>query len=409
MGLWPGRPAHPQTGSSESPRALTHPLSQSTDRSGSTTLKPVIVGGHICLDLVPALSGAPAIQPGRLVQVGPLALSAGGCVGNTGLTLASLGVPVKLVGSVGADQLGRVLRSMIRRSVGDASGIRRCPGFGTSYSVVFETAGRDRAFWHHIGANAEFDGSAVTFEPGATFHLGYPTHLPALYADHGAALSRLLRRARDSDVTISIDLAAIDPASDATDVDWQRVFSSVLRDVDVITPSVDDLAALFPDRSGVDPIDWADLLLTWGAAVVMVTHGAAGLYLRTGTERRLQAAGPSLRSQAARWAERELWVPSAVDEVRSTTGAGDAAAAGLLAGLTNGNDPVEAAKLAALTAAARIAGGPIADSYHVAGPASAIERPSHRWRLGRDAIYHGPRDGRFDQGHVDQDAGAGGA
>jgi len=379
-----------------SPPCSRGPTVPDHTRPGESTVKPVIVGGHLCLDLVPALSGPPVIQPGRLVQVGPLALSAGGCVGNTGLTLASLGVPVKLVGNVGADQLGRVLRSMIRRSVGDASGIRRCPGFGTSYSVVWETVGHDRAFWHHIGANAEFDGSAVTFERGATFHLGYPTHLPALYNDDGAALSRLLRRARDSDVTISIDLAAVDPASEATAVDWHRVLSSVLRDVDVITPSVDDLVALFPDRSGLDPIGWADLLLTWGAAVVMVTAGAAGLYLRTGTEARLRTAGWSLRSQAAGWAERELWVPSAVNEVRSTTGAGDAAAAGLLAGLANGNGPVEAAKLAALTAAARIAGGPVADSYHVAGPVSSIQRSSHRWQLGRDAIYHGPGDRRLD-------------
>jgi len=69
-------------------------------------VKPVIVGGHLCLDLVPALSGPPVIQPGRLVQVGPLALSAGGCVGNTGLTLASLGVPVKLVGTSAQISLG---------------------------------------------------------------------------------------------------------------------------------------------------------------------------------------------------------------------------------------------------------------------------------------------------------------
>jgi len=68
----------------------------------------------------------------------------------------------------------------------------------------------------------------------------------------------------------------------------------------------------------------------------------------------------------------------------------------LLAGLANGNGPVEAAKLAALTAASRIAGGPVADSYHVAGPVSSIQRSSHRWQLGRDAIYHGPGDRRLD-------------
>ena len=50
-----------------------------------------VVAGHICLDVIPDLSGSPAetfqraFAPGRLVEVGPIAFSTGGPVTNTGL------------------------------------------------------------------------------------------------------------------------------------------------------------------------------------------------------------------------------------------------------------------------------------------------------------------------------------
>jgi sugar/nucleoside kinase (ribokinase family) len=79
-------------------------------------VRPVVVAGHICLDLAPALESPPAVEPGRLVAVGPLALSPGGCVSNTGLALAALGVPSQLVADVGTDELGRVLIELLAGS-----------------------------------------------------------------------------------------------------------------------------------------------------------------------------------------------------------------------------------------------------------------------------------------------------
>ena len=371
-------------------------------------MKPVIVAGHVCVDLTPALDAPPAMEPGRLIQVGPLALSAGGCVGNTGLALASLGVPTQLIASAGSDQLGRVLVALLASSSADTAGITSLDGRGTSYSIVVDVPGRDRTFWHHIGANAAFDGSGVIDRivaaarlpgPGIAagaqdtiLHLGYPTHLPALYADGGAALVRLVGAARSAGATVSIDMAEIDPASEARTVDWERLLARILPGVDVMKASVDDLEAMLPHRIGIEPIAWADALVGLGTAVALVTAGADGLYVRTASEARIRAAAPPLRGALADWANREIWVPSITTRVLTTTGAGDAAAAGFLAGLAHGRGPVESALLSAAAAAARISGHPIGEAYELVATIELPKEPRSGWSIEPDCAYHGPRD-----------------
>jgi sugar/nucleoside kinase (ribokinase family) len=347
------------------------------------------------------------MEPGRLIQVGPLALSAGGCVGNTGLALASLGIPTELVASAGDDQLGRVLVALLATSTADTTGITCLDGQGTSYSIVLDVPGRDRTFWHHIGANAAFDGSGVIDRmeaaarlPGADvagpqdtiLHLGYPTHLPALYADGGAALIRLVGAARSAGATISIDVAEVDPASEARAVDWDGLLARTLPCVDVVKASVDDLEAMLPHRARLEPIAWADALVELGAAVAIVTAGADGLYVRTAAAARIRAAARPLRDVLPDWANRELWAPSLATRVLATTGAGDAAAAGFLAGLAHGRGSAESASLSAAAAAARISGRPIGEAYELAASTEPARAQRSGWSIGPDRVYHGPRD-----------------
>ena len=371
-------------------------------------MKPVIVAGHVCVDLTPGLDAPPAMEPGRLIQVGPLALSAGGCVSNTGLALASLGIPTQLVASAGSDQLGRVLVALLATSAADTAGITCLDGRSTSYSIVVDVPGRDRTFWHHIGANAAFDGSGVIDRieaaarlPGADIaagaqdtilHLGYPTHLPALYADGGAALVRLVGAARSAGATVSTDMAEIDPASEAKAVDWESLLARTLPGVDVMKASVDDLDAMLPHRTGIEPIAWADALVELGVAVALVTAGAEGLYVRTASAARIRAAARPLREALPDWANRELWAPSFATRVLTTTGAGDAAAAGFLAGLAHARGPAESALLSAAAAAARMSGRPIGEAYELVATIELPKEPRSGWSIGLDRVYHGPRD-----------------
>ena len=381
-------------------------------------MKPVIVAGHVCLDLTPALDSSPSIEPGRLIGVGPLAISPGGCVSNTGLALAALGIPTQLVADAGSDELGRVLVELLAASAADTAGIARLEGRVTSYSVVVDFPGRDRTFWHHIGANAAFDGSGVVERienaalglhrpaedamAGAAdrepiLHLGYSTHLPALYAEGGAALCRLVEAARAAGAMVSLDMAEIAPASEARAVDWERLLARTLPAVDVMKASVDDLVAMMAGRAGHGPIEWADLLVELGAAVALVTAGSDGLYLRTGSELRIRGAARALRTASRDWSNRELRVPSLAAQVLATTGAGDVAAAGFLAGLAQGFGPAESALLSAAAAATRISGRPVGQAHELAAAYVPGPEPPGGglpgWSLGPDRVYHGSRDG----------------
>lgn len=316
------------------------------------------VCGHICVDLVPGLDGEPTLTPGALVGAGPLEFRLGGSVANTGGDLIALGAPTRLVAVVGDDELGVTLRRLLTSRYGPDHDVLLVEGGTTSYSLVVQPPGRDRTFWHHVGVNEGVDGSRV--DPGRAdlLHLGYPQVLPAMLVDGGAPLLRLMRRAREADVTTSLDFCVVDPASPAAAVDWPRLITDLLPWVDVVSPSSDDLAAstgrpVPADRDGL--LAAADELVGLGAAVAMVTGGAGGLALRVADAERL-GTSRVLRAVADRWAGHRSWAPPLPVPVVTTLGAGDAATAGLLYGLLAGLDP-DRTREVALSAAARMVRG----------------------------------------------------
>src|SRR3954468_21802288 len=115
-------------------------------------MRSVVVAGHVCVDFIPELPAAPEIRPGGLLEVGPVAVGAGGCVANTGGDLAALGAVVEVVADAGGDALGELLLALLRSRGTRTDQIRLLGGRSTSYSLVLEAAGQDRAFWHHVGA-----------------------------------------------------------------------------------------------------------------------------------------------------------------------------------------------------------------------------------------------------------------
>jgi sugar/nucleoside kinase (ribokinase family) len=306
-------------------------------------MRAALVAGHVCVDLMPGLAEPPHAAPGELIEVGPLSVTAGGCVANTASGLAALGAEVHVVADAGADTLGETLVRLLRARGLGTEQIRLLDGCSTSYSVVLQPPGQDRSFWHHIGANAEFDGSGVDLAGAGLLHVGYPSLLPALAADGGATLQALLARAREAGITTSLDLAVLDPTSPAAALDWARMLAGVLPLVDVLTPSIDDLESCLHlgfahDRAALRRA--ARMMVEMGAGVAMVTAGAEGLQLCT-------ADG------------HEHFMPAPRVEVRTTLGAGDAATAGLLYGLLDDGDPDRALHLAAQTAAQCVSGRPI--------------------------------------------------
>lgn len=286
-----------------------------------------VVAGHICLDIIPALRGLAAFEPGRLVEAGPATLSTGGAVSNTGLALAKLGIATRLVGKVGDDHFGRTVREILDgHHPGLGSDMAVVRGEPTSYTVVLNLAGHDRMFLHCPGSNDTFTAADVSdeaLEGARLFHFGYPPLMARMYADGSAELERLFARAKGKGLMTSLDLSLPDAESPSGRADWGSILRRVLPYVDIFMPSYDELRFMLGEGSIPELADRARAL---GCGMVGVKAGAEGLFLRTG--------------------ERSLHVPCFRVEVVGTTGAGDATIAGFLMAILRGMSLDDAATAA---------------------------------------------------------------
>jgi len=343
-----------------------------------------IVAGHICLDVIPAMEekkqGLHAfLVPGKLVEVGPARMSAGGAVPNTGVALHRLGLKTRLIGKIGRDLFGDEILRALRRYGGELTeGMIVSPDEHTSYSLVINPPNVDRIFLHCPGANDTLCADDIRPEAlsGARlFHFGYPPLMRRMYEDSGAELARLLARVKRSGLTATLDMARPDPESPAGRVDWRAILAAALPHVDVFLPSFEEiLYMLRPEayrqlarqRGSEDLLACADgpllsslarELLDMGAAVVAFKLGEHGLYVRTAADpARLAAMGACAPAGglAANWLDRELLAPCYRIVEAGTTGAGDATIAGFLAALLKGLPVEEALRFAVGAGAFRV-------------------------------------------------------
>ena len=337
--------------------------------------KRIICAGHVCIDITPAvpdLEGTKIedmLTPGKLVQVGRASLSVGGCVSNTGLGLKVLGANVSLMGKIGRDAFGELILNEFRRYGAD-EGLIVTDEDASSYTVVIAIPGIDRIFLHHPGANDTFRCSDIPWDKvkgAALFHFGYPPIMRAFYEDGGRELISLLEHARQAGCATSLDLAMVDPDSDAGKQDWKRILEQSLPLVDFFCPSVEELCwMLDPERFGswkersggkdvttildvdrdIRPL--AQQCMDLGCKVLLLKCGAPGMYLKTAGEAVLNRISPQAGLESAVWKDQDFFEKSYVPgKVLSGTGAGDTSIAAFLKAVLDGYDPQMAMHLAA--------------------------------------------------------------
>ena len=322
----------------------------------------IAVAGHICVDIKPHLGAGVVTQPGRLVEVGPLAMLTGGSVANTGRVLAWLGADVVAYITLGDDALGHVMRDLFSGVEGLELVADERPGVGTSYTVIVEPEGVDRTLWHHPGSNAWFDPDMVDLSGVDMLHFGYPPLMPGFWQDGGEKLTTLMQRAKAAGVVTSLDLAGVDPLTAVGQADWRAILARCMPYVDIVTPSYDDVASAFHVSPGFDAARWsgfAEQFLEWGAAVTVITAGQHGLRLAAADAERLTPLA-QYGIDSGRWAGASEVAPARPLAVQATTtGAGDAASAGVLVALRSGSDPADLLAFTANVAAKVIErGGP---------------------------------------------------
>lgn len=329
----------------------------------------VIVAGHICLDIFPSLANisreafTQAFTPGHLIQCGPVALATGGAVSNVGQALHRLGIPVKLMGKIGADLFGQAIRQIVEaRGSGLADGLIVDPVAATSYTVIINPPEVDRILLHYPGHNDTFSAADVRYDLTAQarlFHFGYPPIMRRMYEADGAELIEIFRQVRADGVTTSLDIAFPDPASPSGRADWAKILRGVLPHVDIFLPSVEETLFMLRRSTyedlrhrhgaglleGITPellSSLGDELLAMGAKIVGLKLGHRGFYLRTAGRAAMARLGRAAPSNPDAWANLEIWTPCFQVEVVGTAGAGDATVSGFLAGLLRGLSPMEA-------------------------------------------------------------------
>lgn len=334
--------------------------------------KKIIAAGHICLDITPVFPDstrrtAPGdlLKPGKLLRMDPADIHTGGSVANTGLALKLLGNDVELLGKIGKDPFGEVVKSVLA-SYG-AGGLIEDENCSTSYTVVLAIPGNDRIFLHNPGANDTFSGKDIPEESlrdAVLFHFGYPPLMKRMYEDGGRELAGMFRRVKEHGIATSLDLAAVDPSSDAGQADWKAILGDVLPWVDFFVPSFEEVCYMLDrdrylrlNRGGdmtedlnveQEAAPLAEKLLDMGCRAVLIKCGTSGMLYRTASAKAMGETGERIGLDIGRWADRGGVQPAfPADLVRSGTGAGDTSIAAFLTGVLRGCSPEECTALAA--------------------------------------------------------------
>jgi len=250
--------------------------------------------------------------PGKLQLCDEMRPTIGGCAANTGIGLQKLGIETGVIGKVGRDGFGEMVRATLEENGLDVRGVSTDAEVSTSATMVMIASDSERSFIHYTGANATFTADDVDWslmENAKLLHVAGHGVMPAF---DGQPCADVLRRAKEMGLE-----TALDTAGDASP-EWMEHLLPTLPYIDYFVPSYDEVISCLPaPKSGAHtPQRAARAFLDEGVKVVALKMGEAGCYINDG--------------------QNEWSIPAFRVEAKDATGAGDAFAAGFLAGVRRG-------------------------------------------------------------------------
>jgi sugar/nucleoside kinase (ribokinase family) len=279
-----------------------------------------------CLGILVAdVVGKPVEQlpdRGKLSLVDRMELHGGGCANNTGIGLAKIGIKTAVIGKVGNDGFGDFMVNSLRASGVDASGVVRDSSTATSATMVMVHGDGERSFIHYIGTNACLSEDDINWDivkNSKIFHIAGSFLMPGF---DGQPTANVLKKAKELGVTTALDTAWDSKGQ------WMKLLEPCLEYVDYAVPSIEEARMVTGKH---DPADVAKVLMDKGVGIVALKMGSEGCYIKS--------------------ADSEVRLPIYRVNAVDATGAGDAFAAGFLAGIANGWDLERTGKFANATGA----------------------------------------------------------
>ncbi len=235
----------------------------------------------------------------------------GGSPANIALNVRSLGLKTSLISRVGEDGLGDFLLNMLKKGEVDIKGIKRDRQENTSIILITQSK-ESPEFLAYRGAEKCLKPGDIDSELIGRSGLVHISTFAISAAESRRALDKAMRIARDQGKILSLD-PNYRPQLWEGDNPGHEYIKELLKKVNIVKPSLDDARALFGPASREEYIR---MFHNAGADLVILTLGADGLLASTGEEQR--------------------YYPSLAEEVKDTTGAGDAFWSGFYAGLIEG-------------------------------------------------------------------------
>ncbi|MGO2660304.1 ribokinase [Mycetocola reblochoni] len=346
----PGRPLHRSvregaTGASSSPSSW----------SSSSSPRParLCVVGSLNADITVVADRFPA--PGETVGGGPLTIVPGGKGANQAVAAARLGAEVFMIGLIGDDANGAMLRRTLRAEGVDDSGVALAGDVSSGSAVITVDPAGENTIVVSPGANGAVDAEAVRRHAAV---IRASDCLCVGFEVPDSAVTEAARLAADAGVPVLLNPSP-----------WRAVSPELIRLTDVLLVNEHELALLraahgvggrLGPADGDDCVDGdavADALAGCGIRAAVVTRGSRGcLVVERG---RLVAEFPGADIVAV-----------------DSTGAGDAVTGAVATVLGEGGSLVDAARLAMGVAAASVTVAGAQASYPRRADLQAASLPS---------------------------------
>ena len=300
--------------------------------------------GNWIVDNVKVIDRLPA--RGMLGNILSETRGTGGAAFNTLVDLARMGTPFPLygIGVIGDDSSGEFIRRTCCDLGIDMAGLITLENEATAYTdVMTEEGTTDRSYYYRRGANARFGIEHVPLSQLTCrmFHLGYLLLLDGMDQpdkEYGTVAARLLHLVQNEGIKTSVDVVSEDSDRFGKIVPASLRYTDylILNEIETGRTTGHTVRNAQGQLDAAAVVDAVEALFAIGRMELVVVHMPEGAYLRTRDGRRFSRGSLSLPP----------------DFIKGTAGAGDAFCAGMLYGIHEAWDYMEAMRLGAAAAAA---------------------------------------------------------